>query len=557
MQRRYRVPEEKSAWAAEDGGKRTDVEERSKRKTPVKSSTVVALLAATAAVLAMPDVTCRVMQENPGGPSGYAAAAGASGAAADTSAAERLDFPPRLSPELPSGIDRAFMLKLDLADPYDLAQASRVFDLFAWESFVALQWPVDSQGTPAPALTGPGVPRWVYWMTPNEIFLPDGARPDSTYGVLEMARSFDDEECEAAHLSKQKSLSDALERHELTLAEADGNHLWDQNGNQVYYEVFLNDIVFADILKQQLYNVEGQIRYLGDGSNAAFFGWANPNLHPPTTGSITMKLAWKEIDETKGDLPDRYFTREVCVPQEELSGVLVKKTLGLVGMHIARKLVDAPEWVWSTFEHVDNLAVNELDLSEPGRQRPSRPSFYDPACPTCPVNTPPEPDEDGIRRTQAARTIPVPEATETLNRQAQTRLREAGSVLRFYKLIGAQWPTSVWPTAPVRRTPKDQSKALTAWVLNDSLGRPAPPFLANSVMETYFQAGNQPASALQYRGPDNKTVVYGALGCMQCHSFSSIASGIGADGKVIPGPRLSGDFVFSLSRAQPAARETN
>ena len=35
-------------------------------------------------------------------------------------------------------------------------------------------------------------------------------------------------------------------------------------------------------------------------------------------------------------------------------------TVGLVGFHIAQKTETSPQWIWSTFEHVDNLATNRL-----------------------------------------------------------------------------------------------------------------------------------------------------------------------------------------------------
>ena len=42
--------------------------------------------------------------------------------------------------------------------------------------------------------------------------------------------------------------------------------------------------------------------------------------------------------------------------------------MGLVGLHIAHKTQHAPQWIWSTFEQVDNYKGPD-------------PSFNDPACP--------------------------------------------------------------------------------------------------------------------------------------------------------------------------------
>ena len=56
----------------------------------------------------------------------------------------------------------------------------------------------------------------------------------------------------------------------------------------------------------------------------------------------------------------------------------------LVGMHIAARTVSSPTWIWATFEHVDNTAVNDLEKDSKGRTL--RPTFFNPDNPTKPVN---------------------------------------------------------------------------------------------------------------------------------------------------------------------------
>ncbi|MGO4776868.1 hypothetical protein AB4084_15405, partial [Lysobacter sp. 2RAB21] len=53
------------------------------------------------------------------------------------------------------------------------------FDLFSWQSFVAVNWPAGPDGNPKPgASIGPDVPTvWENWKESRDIFLPGGATP--------------------------------------------------------------------------------------------------------------------------------------------------------------------------------------------------------------------------------------------------------------------------------------------------------------------------------------------------------------------------------------------
>jgi hypothetical protein len=53
----------------------------------------------------------------------------------------------------------------------------RVYDIFSWESFLAINWPVDNQGNPPAKLTGAGSPQWTSWKESYEVFQADGTEP--------------------------------------------------------------------------------------------------------------------------------------------------------------------------------------------------------------------------------------------------------------------------------------------------------------------------------------------------------------------------------------------
>jgi hypothetical protein len=147
--------------------------------------------------------------------------------------------------------------------------------------------------------------------------------------------------------------------------------------------------------------------------------------------------------------------------------------MGLVGLHIVMKTAQLPQWLWATFEHVDN-APDQAGGAQPGKTY----NFFDPSCTNCPVNTPPGKDDQ--TPTQVMRVIPVgngaPQATQTYW-QALKQLRP-DNVWLNYMLVDAQWGQTATP-----------------------LGTPnQPAFLANTTLETYVQAPQQPDGCINCHG---------------------------------------------------------
>src|SRR5262249_53246338 len=149
------------------------------------------------------------------------------------------------------------------------------------------------------------------------------------------------------------------------------------------------------------------------------------------------------------------------------------------------KTDSSPQWIWATFEQVDNLSVDNVAHPK------LKPSFFDPNCPTCVPNQQPTQASNGTWSnsppTQAWRAIPIPADKVALNDEARGALVRASSALRYYQLIDTQWPTepSAKPTPP--------SAGLPGAIENKPGGNPTPVFLTNITMETYFQNGVQPA----------------------------------------------------------------
>ena len=148
------------------------------------------------------------------------------------------------------------------------------------------------------------------------------------------------------------------------------------------------------------------------------------------------------------------------------NGVQVDKKVrvGLIGMHIAHKSKTSPQWIWATFEQVDNLDVDSVSHPK------LRPSLFNPDCPTCVPNQQPSKKTDGewipSPKTQAWRAIPIPGDKRTLNAQAQAVLAKIGSPLQYYELIDTQWPTE--PKAP----PTPWTAGLPGAINNKTGGNP-------------------------------------------------------------------------------------
>jgi hypothetical protein len=302
-------------------------------------------------------------------------------------------------------------------------------------------------------------------------------------------------------------------------------------------------------------------------------------------GAIEIKLAWRVL--TDRDIRQRYVVRDAFIVADDpprWKEVLV----GLVGMHISHKTKSSPQWIWSTFEHVDNLNVNDFAAFGPNAaDHPKSPSFYDPECEYCPTNVVPEPDAAGVRKTQVSRVVEIPKATQSYTAEMQAQLAVLKSPLQYYELINTQWPTD--PAAP--------PAAITVYpenITNKSGGKPTPTYLISSVMETYFQGGaaaqsgpdntklpiqlvmgsqsavipstnggnvpfkfieGSPCNASnQYCGEAGTELVLSTESCMGCHSSAPIAiSGSGPDVNAYKfGEQLSGDFSWLFNqKAQP------
>jgi hypothetical protein len=270
--------------------------------------------------------------------------------------------------------------------------------------------------------------------------------------------------------------------------------LVDQNGKPVYYEVRLNETEFDYIVANKLYDPAATHPPVAfpHGSNVT-----------ADVGSIHVKAAWKILAGPEAPHPDdptRFYTAQAVIQDGATSH---PATVALVGLHIAHKTASRPQWIWSTFEQVDNAP----NLPPPGAPiPPGAYSFCNPACAAaaCPPNQPVAPGS--TTPVQVLRVTPIEPDAAPLNRQWQQALRSWNSktVWQYYQLVSTQWPAE---PANVK-----------------GLGMPQPTFLANTTLETFFQGPSVGAPS-----PANPP-----HSCIGCHGMFA----------------LRRDFLFQLPRSE-------
>jgi hypothetical protein len=355
------------------------------------------------------------------------------------------------------------------------------FDDLSWRTFLAANWPAVEGKRGVPDLDKKLGDKckavvWETWKAAYEVFQPHGERP-SEWDSFEAGSPCKD--IARADVGKAKVLvafsnfGPVLEDfNQAGFGEVPVGPLVAQNRTYVRYEVRMNKVQYNFIR--------------GDPSDPKTARYLRQNL-PPADGaplnfpfdSIEVKAAWREFRLPEEDLLDRYYHVEALLVDRQ-TRTYAKKTMGLVGLHIVHKTPSRPQWVWSTFEHVDNVAVG------PGAPPKTRPTFNDPdglqQGDSVNVLPPPinavNPPQANPKPAQLVHWNPIDESTKKTNDLYHSHALVKDTVWKNYNLVATQWP----------KNPKA-----------GGTGEPFPPNrVANVTMETEFQS----------------------ISCMSCHGFT-------------------------------------
>jgi hypothetical protein len=354
-----------------------------------------------------------------------------------------------------------------------------VFDDYSWRAFIALNWPArpGARGVPDQSKTigdfsDPDCQvTWGTWKADRELFQSGGTSPEEWSSFDSSTPSADPRFPGSGHGRVWGSFSSLRDFNQAGSGRF-GGPLVAQNHTYIRFEVRLNQVEFDFIREQELYR-----RLPASGG---------PKTHFPDH-SVAVKAAWKIIKEE--ELPaaqGRYYLVDAMV-LDPVTNTCKMQKMGLVGLHIVQKTPLRPQWVWSSFEHIDNVPEPDT-TSSPGRlfsfNDSSRPQVPDPAIAPPPIsrNNPPLATP---RAMQVIRSKQIADSTRKTNRDYQTLLK--GTVWENYQLVLTQWPK--FPQ------PEEENGAPFP---GQFTGPDPMTNIANTAMETYFQKS-------------------AATSCMACH----------------------------------------
>ena len=243
---------------------------------------------------------------------------------------------------------------------YDPVLSRPFFDTFSWQSFIALSWPADpaNRGVPlepgSPALfrasnTTGGDSAAIVWETYREgfeLFPNDGSVPPEWNSAEPSQTPVGPNDGRVLAMVTKGGLLDEVN-------EAFGGPLIDQNRNYVRYEVRVNQIEYDQVRNNGWYDKDTVDAAIEQTVQEQIDAGISPQQGIGfDVNSLELKGAWREL--TDDDDPDRYYSVEALIANED--GDYVTATMGLVGLHIMQKTEIFPQWIWSTFEHVDNVS---------------------------------------------------------------------------------------------------------------------------------------------------------------------------------------------------------
>ncbi len=413
-----------------------------------------------------------------------------------------------LSPSLNQGAsvlaDESPILSSQIAQDLTIKnrrQMQKEFDEFSWLLFVALNWPANAEGKASKELeigSAPDARRvWQSYPYAEEVFLSDVRN--------------------SKNASSPNNRLVAVAPHSYTFLESVVNTpLVDKKGNYIVYEIRLNPEEFEQVNK--LWN-----NYHDEVKN---YGKYDFEFKP---SSMEVRAAWRLFDSsTRQEEKDRYYITEqkICIPEEysiTSNPFCKKQKLGLVGFHIAYKvnttipladggtLKKVPQWIWATFEQVDNLKdVDQLNLKSTLFQCESEDSrncnqTTDVKYPYLWKEEAPYAVTTGEKEqtpTQVKRIAPILSTANTLNPKWQNKLEK--SVWKYYQLIGSQWdqnpPCSVFSSENTYC--KNRQRYIEKLIREGKGSR-----LANTTMETYIHE----------QETDIKNIT-----CVNCHAVAQI-----------------------------------
>lgn len=426
-------------------------------------------------------------------------------------------------------------------------------DCFAWQEFIALNWPSNA------GATGFGQPgdvspvQWQTYMDSHQLFQEDaapppawgtspppptdgGCAPQAGPGARPRARRL---------VMSSKFTGSFLPTDVQQAAPRSGpNWLGAQNQTNVWYEILVNQDEYQAIVDGGLYDATKQEALAAKQPLQLPVGYRNG-----PTGAIELKAAWMEADDPTNP---RWSTFKLSPAEvvDPTTGRCRSVTLALVGLHIIHKTGTQNDFFWATFEHRNNAPDNPPDGGVAALPDGGTWNFYDPACQPRTVAVPASCLPDGgvspvqvgcvpnrpppwfLRNgcpgpvpIQVTRMTPLDRDASTANGTASSniaRIAGASSVWQNYMLVNMIWNSN--PAPPLNPNQPLYIPGTDGGVQQIALPSHMQPAaaVANTTLETYAQN----------------------LTCTDCHLYATTAPTTAN-----PDPRYFSDFSFLLGQA--------
>ena len=315
------------------------------------------------------------------------------------------------------------------------------------------------------------------------------------------------------------------------------------------YQASYNQTEYNQILGNKWY-LQANLGNVTFCSNGATVG----GQQCPSENSIDLKSSWMDMDGIPANLQSRYYTKQAWV-LDPVSGKCTQRTMGLVGLHIVSKTPSRPQWIWSTFEQIDNVPMVQgatktgntafnVNDGNPKNVMPSSDPYCVPGQTGCPGggSVPMPADASQAKRFNVTRTQPIgigyptpqnDQTTPSTNANYQALLAKAApnSPWQYYQLVMTQWPVP-------GNTPSNS-------------GDPGHSFPGNiqNLSCTQNVSGHY-AQSCSFANVTLETFDQSSIftGCMNCHNATAHPGGPGTPGN---------DFLWSLAinaYAPPSAK---
>lgn len=339
--------------------------------------------------------------------------------------------------------------------------------------------------------------------SPYDLFPADGKGPKVSYPGRKPGA--------ASHLlARSVKSSTSIDPTDIFQAGPGAKVLVDQKGQIVYYTMLLDKKYWDFVVDNKLFQVDALNREKPESKT----------LFPPD--ALELKLSWRvaaKLDAAGNDVTPRYiedadqrfYVVKAQVPVVAVeNGKVVEKgetywaKIALVGMHVTGVVQGHPEFIWATFEHVDNAPdCDKVNTQKPGAGKEW--SFYKTGTPDTQCNQT-DPTAGLLASSsicRSAKTAANVDAKPCGNDGSQAQLDndrnifqlnadvrqmlDASSIWRNYVLVGSQWTTGA--SAPAFGIPDNNGNLLQQPGAPQAFQKGSCD-LANTSMESFTQGMN-------------------------------------------------------------------